>query len=101
MRALNFDREIEEFEDLTRNAGQVQLDTLRKILERNGEAEYLQSLGLNGRTDPESFKACSPIVTYEDLELYFKRIVDGDTSRVLTGAPVTTLSLRYLIYMLC
>lgn len=93
IRVFNLDREIEEFDDLTRNAGQVQRDTLRQILEQNGEAEYLQSLGLNGRTDPESFKACVPIVTHKDLEPYFQRIVDGDTSQVLTGTPVTALSL--------
>ena len=77
-RVFNLDSEIEEFEELTRNAAQVQRDTLKKILEQNGEAEYLQSLGLNGRTDAESFKGCVPIVTHKDVEPYIRRIVDGD-----------------------
>ena len=102
MRVFNQESEIEEFEELTRNAAQVQRDTLRKILEQNGEAEYLHSFGLNGRTDAESFKACVPIVTHKDVEPYIRRIVDGDTSPILTGKPITALSLRYiLVIVLC
>lgn len=87
--------EIEEFETMTKNAALVQKETLQKILEQNCMTEYLQALGLRGRTDPESFKACVPLVTHEDLEPYIERIVDGDTSPILTSKPVTTLSLRY------
>ncbi|KAG1367710.1 jasmonoyl--L-amino acid synthetase GH3.5 [Cocos nucifera] len=78
---------------LTKDAGRVQRETLRKILEQNGDAEYLQNLGLGGRTDPESFKACVPLVTHKDLEPYIQRIIDGDTSPVLTGKPITSISL--------
>lgn len=86
---------IEEFEAMTRDAGEVQREALKKILEENGEAEYLQEWGLNGRTDPESFRACIPLVTHKDLESYIQRIVDCQNSSVLTGKPVTTISLRY------
>lgn len=90
-----FDQEkvIEEFEALTKDAERVQRETLKKILEENGSAEYLQSLGLNGRTDIESFRACVPLVTHQDLEPYIRRIVDGDSSPILTGKPITTISL--------
>lgn len=88
---------IESFEASTRDAGRVQIETLRRILEENSDAEYLQSLGLNGRTDPDSFKACVPLVTHPDLEPYIRRIADGDTSPVLTGKPISSISLRYLI----
>ncbi|KAK7831457.1 jasmonoyl--L-amino acid synthetase JAR4 [Quercus suber] len=90
-----FDQEkvIEEFETLTKDAERVQRETLEKILEENGSAEYLQSLGLNGRTDIESFRACVPLVTHQDLEPYIQRIVDGDSSPILTGKPITTISL--------
>ena len=91
----NMDNDIEEFETMTKNAARVQKETLQKILEQNCNVEYLQDLGLEGRTDPESFKARVPLVTHEDLEPYIQRIVDGDTSPILTGEPVTTLSLRY------
>ncbi|KAJ6826241.1 jasmonic acid-amido synthetase JAR1-like [Iris pallida] len=84
---------IDEFEALTKEAGRVQRDTLRKILEENGEAEYLRGLGLGDRTDPESFKACVPLVTHQDLEKHIQRIVDGDSSPILTGRPVTSISL--------
>ncbi|EEF28472.1 Indole-3-acetic acid-amido synthetase GH3.5, putative [Ricinus communis] len=78
---------------MTKNAERVQKETLKKILEENGSAEYLQNLGLDGRTDPESFKICVPICTHGDLEPYIQRIADGDSSPVLTGKPITTISL--------
>ncbi|KAK3008306.1 hypothetical protein RJ639_013570 [Escallonia herrerae] len=84
---------IEEFELLSKDAERVQTETLRKILEENGGAKYLQKWGLDGRTDPESFKACIPLVSHNDLEPYIQRIVDGDTSSLLTGKPITTISL--------
>lgn len=95
---LNVEKVIEEFEDLTKHAERVQRETLRKILEANASAEYLQNLGLNGRTDPESFKACVPLVTHKDLEPYIQRIIDGDASSVLTGKPITTMSLRSFLF---
>ncbi|MBA0852188.1 hypothetical protein Goshw_002163 [Gossypium schwendimanii] len=93
MELLDVDKLIEEFESMTKDAGYVQRETLKKILEENGCAEYLQNLGLNGRTDPESFKACVPLVTHNDLQPYIQRIVDGSSSPILTGKPITTISL--------
>ncbi|CAL9062794.1 jasmonoyl--L-amino acid synthetase GH3.5-like [Musa acuminata AAA Group] len=93
MRVFSLENVIDEFEALTKDAGRLQRATLRKILEQNAEAEYLQNLGLGGRTDPESFKACIPLVTHSDLEPYIRRIVDGDTSPILTGKPITSISL--------
>ncbi|KAL5571380.1 hypothetical protein UlMin_020977 [Ulmus minor] len=93
MEEFNGEKVIEEFEAITSDAERFQKEALKKILEENGSAEYLQSLGLNGRTDPESFKACVPIVTHNDLEPYIMRIVDGDSSPILTGKPITTISL--------
>ncbi|XP_057720681.1 jasmonoyl--L-amino acid synthetase JAR4-like [Arachis stenosperma] len=90
---FNMEKVIQEFETLTKDAGRVQRETLKRILEDNASAEYLQNLGLNGRTDPESFKACVPLVTHKELEPYIHRIIDGDTSSILTGKPITTLSL--------
>lgn len=92
---MKFDPEevIEEFEALTKEAGKVQEETLKKILEENGGTVYLRQWGLNGRTDPETFKACVPLVTHKDLEPYIQRIADGDLSPLLTGKPITTISL--------
>ncbi|RWR93191.1 GH3 auxin-responsive promoter [Cinnamomum micranthum f. kanehirae] len=84
---------VDEFESNTKEAGRVQIETLRRILEENGEAEYLQRLGLNGRTDKESFKSCVPLSTHKDLEPYIQRIADGDDSPILTGKPITSISL--------
>lgn len=87
------DKFISDFETLTKDAETVQKETLKRILEENSSAEYLQNLGLNGRTDPESFKACVPIVTHKELEPYIYRII-GDSSPILTGKSITTMSLR-------
>ncbi|KAL8172519.1 hypothetical protein V2J09_024323 [Rumex salicifolius] len=84
---------INQFEELTKNAERVQEEILKKILQDNKQAEYLRKLGLNGRTDPHSFKTCVPVVTHSDLETYIHRIVDGDSSSVLTGNPITVMSL--------
>lgn len=99
---VNMEKVIEEFERITRDAENVQRETLKKILEKNAWAEYLQSLGLNGKTNIESFKACVPLVIYKDLEPYIQRMVDGNISPILTGKPITTMSTRYLfkIYFL-
>ncbi|KAK0582431.1 hypothetical protein LWI29_025619 [Acer saccharum] len=93
MDIIDVNQTIEEFESTTKDAERVQRETLKKILEENGSAEYLQNLGLNGSTDPESFKACVPLVTHKDLEPYIHRIADGDTSPILTGKAITTISL--------
>ncbi|XP_051145386.1 jasmonoyl--L-amino acid synthetase JAR4 [Andrographis paniculata] len=84
---------IEEFEELTKDAGRVQRETLRKILEENGGTEYLRKCGLDGRTDPESYKACVPLVTHKDLEPYICRIAEGQNASILTRKPITTISL--------
>ncbi|KAH9731658.1 Jasmonic acid-amido synthetase JAR1 [Citrus sinensis] len=99
METVDVDELIEEFETITKDAERIQRETLRKILEENASAEYLQNLGLNGRTDPESFKSCVPLVTHEDLQPYIQRIIDGDISPILTGKPITTISRRHVIYM--
>lgn len=94
MEEFDSEKFIEEFEAMTKDAEIVQRETLKKILEENLSAEYLQNLGLN-RTDPESFKTCVPLVTHKELEPYIQRIADGEASAILTGKPITTISLRY------
>uniref|UniRef100_A0A1J3FXT3 Jasmonic acid-amido synthetase JAR1 n=1 Tax=Noccaea caerulescens TaxID=107243 RepID=A0A1J3FXT3_NOCCA len=94
--SFNMNRVIDEFDEMTRNAGQVQRQTLKEILEKNKAAIYLQNCGLDGNatTDPEAaFKANVPLVTDVDLEPYIKRMVDGDSSPILTGHPVPAISL--------
>lgn len=94
MEVMDIDKVIEEFEVITKDAERVQEETLKRILEENGEAEYLRNLGLNGKTDLESYRACVPLVTHKDMEPYIYRVADGDTSPILTGKPITTISLR-------
>lgn len=98
---IDMDKVWNEFERMTKEAEKTQRETLKMILEENASAEYLQSLGLNGRTDPESFKALVPVVTHEDLESYINRIVDeGVFSSIITGKPISTMALRSEIKLL-
>ncbi|CAH9108296.1 unnamed protein product [Cuscuta epithymum] len=90
---FNHEEVIEQFEALTKDAGRVQEDTLRRILQENSGTEYLLKWGLRGKTDPESFKACIPIAFHNDLEPYIQRIADGDSSPILTTNPITSISL--------
>ncbi|URE24299.1 indole-3-acetic acid-amido synthetase GH3.5 [Musa troglodytarum] len=92
MRVFSLENVINEFEVLSKDAGRQQTETLRWILEQNGEAEYLQSLGLAGRTDPESFKACVleyPIGNGKALQFIYssKRVTTkgGLTARTATS----------------
>jgi len=94
MGTINLDSVIEEFEAMTRDAGRVQKETLKRILRENSNSEYLQNLGLAGRTDLESFRTRVPIVTHKDLEHHIQRIADGDPAPILTGTPINTISLR-------
>jgi jasmonic acid-amino synthetase len=82
---------------LTRDAGRVQQETLKKILEMNADAEYLTRFGLDGRTDAESYRSCIPLCVHSDVEPFIKRVAEGDSAPVLTGKTITSLSLRYLL----
>ncbi|KAJ9563480.1 hypothetical protein OSB04_008640 [Centaurea solstitialis] len=85
---------IEEFESLTKDAKRVQTETLKKILEENGEAEYLKKWNLDGRFDPQTYSSCVPVVTHKDLEPYIQKIADGASEgSVLTRKPITTITL--------
>ncbi|KAI8023296.1 Jasmonoyl--L-amino acid synthetase JAR4 [Camellia lanceoleosa] len=90
---FDLEKIIKEFEMLTKDAERVQKETLQKILEENGSTGYLKKWDLNGRTDHESFKGFVPLFTNKDLEPYIQRMVDGDTSPIFTGKPITTISL--------
>ncbi|CAH2057741.1 unnamed protein product [Thlaspi arvense] len=91
---FDMNRVIDEFEEMTRNAEEVQKQTLKEIIQKNKSAIYLRNFGINGNTtDAEAFKALVPLVTDLDLEPYIKRMVDGDTSPILTGHPVPAISL--------
>ncbi|CAN6335486.1 unnamed protein product [Urochloa humidicola] len=79
-------------EEVTANADTVQERVLAEILTRNAEAEYLRlKCGLAGATDRATFRAKVPMVEYEDLLPYIRRVANGDRSPILTGPehPVT------------
>ncbi|KAK7303355.1 hypothetical protein RJT34_14259 [Clitoria ternatea] len=94
---FNMDKIMEEFESLKKDVERVYRETLKKILEDNASTEYLQNLGLNGRTNLESFKAYVSLVTYKELEPYIYKIIDGDSSLIFTRKLVTTMSLRCVL----
>uniref|UniRef100_A0A804NCY2 Indole-3-acetic acid-amido synthetase GH3.1 n=1 Tax=Zea mays TaxID=4577 RepID=A0A804NCY2_MAIZE len=80
---------LEFIEDKTRNFDAEQVRVLAEILARNNGAEYLRRHGMEGRTDRLAFKACVPVVTYEDLRPEIERIANGDRSNIISSHPIT------------
>lgn len=85
----------EKLEDLTLNVKQIQDDLLEEILTRNAKTEYLQRFLVNS-FDKELFKKNVPVVTYEEFKPYIDRIVNGESSDVLSARPITGFLLRYI-----
>lgn len=92
---------INWFENLSENAGKVQTQTLRRILELNHGVQYLQKW--LGDINIQEMDACSlesiftsmvPLASHADFEPFIQRIADGDTGPLLTQQPMATLSLR-------
>lgn len=71
----------------------IQHEKLREILEVQGNVEYLQRHGLNGRTDAESFRKCLPVVTYADIQDDMMRLVNGEKTHIFTMDPITDFNL--------
>ncbi|XP_010924059.1 indole-3-acetic acid-amido synthetase GH3.10 isoform X2 [Elaeis guineensis] len=92
---------ISWFEGVAENAGLVQTQTLRRIIELNHRTEYLQKwLGRDLQVqdlDPAAleslFISSVPLACHADHEPYIQRIADGDISPLLTQEPISTLSL--------
>ncbi|KAI9093236.1 hypothetical protein K1719_027250 [Acacia pycnantha] len=80
---------LQFIEDVTSKADQLQNKVLSQILSRNAHVEYLQRHGLNGRTDPHSFKKLLPVVTYDHIQPDVTRIANGDTSPILCSHPIS------------
>ncbi|KAG6522176.1 indole-3-acetic acid-amido synthetase GH3.10-like [Zingiber officinale] len=90
------------FEEVAENAGEVQAETLRRILEANLGTEYLRrwlggaadGVGGMGAAELEAlFASAVPLASHADFEPYIRRIAGGDASPVLTADPITMLSL--------
>lgn len=88
------------FERVSVNAGDVQTETLRRILELNCGVEYLKKW--LGDIQVQEMESCAleslytrlvPLSTHADIEPFVHRIADGDTTPLLTQQPITTLSL--------
>ncbi|CAK9862846.1 unnamed protein product [Sphagnum jensenii] len=75
------------------DVGLIQRMKLQEILSHNGNVEYLQRHGLNGRTDAASFKKCVPVVSYADMQPDILRLVNGETAPILTADPISEFSL--------
>ncbi|KAM0948558.1 putative GH3 family protein [Dioscorea sansibarensis] len=76
---------VSRFEEATRDAQRLQLQTLRAILERNATVDYLQrhlsggSLG-GGDEAVSSFRRLIPLSSYDDYADLIQRIADGSES---------------------
>ncbi|CAM0906567.1 unnamed protein product [Alopecurus aequalis] len=76
-------------EEMTSNVDSVQERVLAEILARNADTEYLKNCGLDGTTDRATFRAKVPVVSYDALQPYIQRIVNGDRSPILSTHPVS------------
>lgn len=92
------------FDEVSENAGWVQTKTLRMILEANFGVEYLWKWfgdinihGMDSSALEALYTSLVPLASHADFEPFIQRIVDGDTSPILTQQPITTLSLRYYL----
>ncbi|KAJ0812236.1 putative GH3 family protein [Helianthus annuus] len=88
------------FQEVARNARNVQAETLKTILEMNHGAEYLKKwLGdidvhnMDAEALQSLYESMVPLASHADLDPYIQRIADGETSPLLTKQPITTLSL--------
>lgn len=88
------------FEDVSKNAGSVQTETLCKILKQNYGVEYLNKwLGSYNISEMDAcaleslFTSVVPLASHADFESYIQKIADGNTGPILTQQPITTLSL--------
>ncbi|CAH2072859.1 unnamed protein product [Thlaspi arvense] len=84
----NNERWEEKLKDLTFNVKQIQDNLLEEILTPNLKTEYLQRFHIE-RFDKELFKKNVPVVTYEDLKPYIDRVVNGESSDVISARPIT------------
>ncbi|KVH95872.1 GH3 auxin-responsive promoter [Cynara cardunculus var. scolymus] len=91
------------FEEVAKNAGKVQMEILKKILEINHGVEYLEKWfgdidvhKMDAEALQSLYTSMVPLASHADLEPYIQRIADGETSPLLTKQPITTLSLRLL-----
>ncbi|XP_018445569.1 4-substituted benzoates-glutamate ligase GH3.12 [Raphanus sativus] len=76
-----------KLEDLTLNVKETQDNVLEVIITPNLETEYLQRF--MDRFDKELFKKNVPVVTYEDIKPYIDRVVNGESSDVISARPIT------------
>lgn len=100
-----YDDIIDWFENACENAGHVQTQTLRRILQLNYGVEYLKKWFGEQRDNLniQNMDACAlellftstvPLASHADLDPYIQRIADGDKAPLLTQQSITTLSLR-------
>ena len=87
---------LQFIEDMTRNTDSVQANVLAEILSRNAHTEYLRMFHLDGATDRETYKSKVPVVGYDELSPYIKRIADGDRSQILSSQPISEFLTRYI-----
>ncbi|KAK1295442.1 putative indole-3-acetic acid-amido synthetase GH3.11 [Acorus calamus] len=89
------EKALEELEKLTMNAGEVQESILREILGRNGGTEYL-NMYMKGSMDTKEYRRRVPVIVYEDVRPYVRRIADGEAHSILSSDPITELLIRYV-----
>ncbi|KAH0907425.1 hypothetical protein HID58_039252, partial [Brassica napus] len=74
--------------DLTSNVKEIQDNVLEEIITPNLKTEYLQRFNMD-RFDKKLFKKNVPVVSYEDIKPDIDRVVNGESSDVISARPIT------------
>lgn len=90
---------LRELEELTIKAKEVQDSILKEIITRNGASEYLNKY-MQGSIDLLTFKTRVPVITYEKIQPYIQRIVNGEDSSIISGHQITEMLMRYISFPL-
>jgi len=79
---------LQKNEDMKRTIANRQREkTLSKIIKEVGDSEYGMAIGLDRVKNFVDFQRYIPLVTYEDLEPYIERMLNGHP-RILSRSPV-------------
>ncbi|ESQ30132.1 hypothetical protein EUTSA_v10011352mg [Eutrema salsugineum] len=79
---------LNDLEEITLDAEQIQDDLLKEILTLNTNTEYLRRF-LHGSSDKKLFKKNVPLVSYEDVKPYIERVANGEPWDVISGGLIT------------
>jgi hypothetical protein len=84
----NSDDEIKRFEAALKSPFEAQEKLLSEILSHNKECAYGREYGFDRCTDYAHFNKQVPVVSYDDLQPFMQRVIDGEQNVLITDEVV-------------